>query len=46
MSSWEESASWTRDAVLERESAPDLAGKVLDGERASEKADSKRSSPR
>ena len=24
MSSWQESISWTRDAVLERESAPDL----------------------
>jgi hypothetical protein len=37
MSSWEESVSWTRDVVLERESAPDLVCKVLERERASEK---------
>ena len=37
MSSWEESVSWTREAVLERESPPDLVCKVLESERASEK---------
>ncbi len=37
MSSWEESASWTREAVLDRESAPELVCKVLESERASEK---------
>jgi hypothetical protein len=37
MSNWEESISWTRDAVLERESAPELVCKVLESERASEK---------
>ena len=37
MSSWEESVSWTRDVVLERESDPDLVCKVLERERASEK---------
>ena len=37
MSSWEESVSWTREAVLERESAPELVCKVLESERASEK---------
>jgi hypothetical protein len=37
MSSWEESVSWTRDAVLERESAPELVCKVLERDRASEK---------
>jgi hypothetical protein len=33
MSSWEESVSWTRDAVLERESAPELVCKVLESEK-------------
>jgi hypothetical protein len=33
MSSWEESASWTRDAVLERESAPELVCKVRESEK-------------
>ena len=37
MSSLEERVSWTRDAVLERESAPDLVCKVPDSELASEK---------
>ena len=37
MSSWEESVFWTREAVLERESAPELVCKVLESERASEK---------
>ena len=37
MSSWEESVSWTRDVVLERESDPDLVCKVLESEIASEK---------
>ena len=37
MSSWEESVSWTREAVLERESALELVCKVLESERASEK---------
>ncbi len=37
MSSWEESVSWTREAVLERESAPELVCKVFESERASEK---------
>ena len=37
MSSWEESVSWTRDVVLERESAPELVRKVLESEIASEK---------
>ncbi len=37
MSSREESVSWTRDAVLERESAPELVCKVFESERASEK---------
>jgi len=37
MSSWEERVFWTRDVVLERESAPDLVCKVLERERASEK---------
>ena len=36
-SSWEETVSWTREAVLERESAPELVCKVLESERASEK---------
>jgi hypothetical protein len=40
MSSWEERVSWTREAVLERESAPDLVCKVLERERASEKGGS------
>src|SRR5206468_12262904 len=40
MSNWEESVSWTREAVLERESAPDLVCKVLESERASEKGGS------
>jgi hypothetical protein len=40
MSSWEESVSWTREAVLERESAPDLVCKVLESEIASEKGGS------
>ena len=33
MSSWEESVSWTRDAVLKRESAADLVCKVLESEK-------------
>ena len=37
MSSWEESVSWTRDAVLERSRAPELVCKVLESEIASEK---------
>ena len=37
MSSWEESVFWTREAVLERESAPELVCKVLESEIASEK---------
>ncbi len=37
MSSWEEGVSWTREAVLERESAPELACRVLESEIASEK---------
>jgi hypothetical protein len=37
MSSWEERVSWTREAVLERESAPKLVCKFLESERASEK---------
>ena len=37
MSSWEESVSWTRDTVLERESAPELVCTVLESEIASEK---------
>jgi hypothetical protein len=37
MSSWEERVSWTREAVLERESAPDLVCQVLESEIASEK---------
>jgi hypothetical protein len=37
MPNWKESVSWTRDAVLERESAPELVCKVLARERASEK---------
>jgi hypothetical protein len=37
MSSREESVSWTRDVVLERESAPERVCKVLERERASEK---------
>ena len=38
MSSWEESVSWTRDAVLERESAAELVCTVLESEIASEKS--------
>ena len=34
MSSWEESLSWTRDAVLERESAPELVCTVLESEKS------------
>ena len=37
MSSWQERISWTRDAVFERESAPDLVCKVLERGRASAK---------
>ena len=37
MSSLNENVSRARDAVLERESAPDLVCKVLDSETASEK---------
>ncbi len=37
MSSWEERVSWTREAVLERESAHELVCKVLESEIASEK---------
>jgi hypothetical protein len=37
MSSWQERVSWTREAVLERESAPELVCTVLVSERASEK---------
>ena len=37
MLSREEILSWTRDAVLERESAPELICKILGSERASEK---------
>lgn len=37
MSSREESVSWTRDAVLERVSAPELICKILESEMASEK---------
>ena len=37
MSSWQERVSWTRDAVLERESAPELMCNVLGSEIASEK---------
>ena len=37
MSSLEERVSWTRDAVLERESAPELVCRVLESEIASEK---------
>jgi hypothetical protein len=37
MSSWQESVSWTRDAVLERESAPELVCQVLESDRASAK---------
>lgn len=37
MSSWEERVSWTREAVLERESAPERVCKLLERERASEK---------
>src|SRR5215471_2162317 len=37
MSSWEECVSWTRDAVFERESAPELVCQVLESERASAK---------
>jgi hypothetical protein len=37
MSTWEESVSWTRDAVLEGESAPELVCRVLESEIASEK---------
>ena len=33
MSSWEESVSWTRDAVLERESTPELVCRVLESEK-------------
>jgi hypothetical protein len=33
-SSWEERASWTRDAMLEHESAPELVCKVIVSERA------------
>jgi hypothetical protein len=42
MSSWEESVSWTRDAVLERESAPELVCRVLESEIASEKGGTER----
>ncbi len=38
MSSWQESASGTRDAVLERSRAPELVCTVLESERASEKS--------
>ena len=37
MSSWEESVSWRREAVLERSRAPELVCKNLERERASEK---------
>jgi len=37
MSSWQESVSWRREAVLERESAPELVCKVLESEVAGEK---------
>ena len=37
MSSLEERVSWTRDAVLERVSAPERVCNVLGSERASEK---------
>jgi hypothetical protein len=33
MSSWEEGVSWTRDALLVCESAPDLVCKVLESEK-------------
>jgi hypothetical protein len=46
MSSWEERVSWTRDAVLERESPPELVCKVLERERASEKGGTEGSTPR
>src|SRR5947209_20445407 len=39
-SSWEETVSWTREAVLERESAPERVCKVLESERASEQGGS------
>ena len=42
MSSWQESVSWTRDAVLERESPPDLACRVLECGRASAKGGTER----
>jgi hypothetical protein len=38
MSSREERVSWSRNAVLERESAPELVCTVLESERASEKS--------
>ena len=38
MSSRKESVSWTRDAVLERESAPELVCTVFESEIASEKS--------
>jgi hypothetical protein len=41
MSSWEESVSWTRDAVLKRASAPNLVCKVLESEKGgTERVDS------
>jgi hypothetical protein len=42
MSSWQERISWTRDAVLERESPPDLDCRVLERERASAKGGTER----
>jgi hypothetical protein len=41
MSSWEERVSWTREAVLEHESAPELMCNVLESEIASEKGGTK-----
>ena len=42
MSSWQERISWTRDAVLERESPPELACRVLERGRASAKGGTER----
>ena len=42
MSIWQEKVSWTRDAVLERESAPELVCTVLESERVSEKSGTER----
>jgi hypothetical protein len=42
MAGWEESATWTRDAVLGRECAPERACKVLKCERASAKGGTER----